>query len=126
MKLSSGKGIHFLESSWKTYIFKVKITEKHIIFGEIPGKLNLRLCLDPVKERPGVVFELYTNIKTVVYAFLPHCFIKRKQAEHHMNSIKLKHRRKTQMLWFCKWIMQKITYVEHKMNCSQPIGINPR
>ena len=30
-----------------------------------------------------VVFELYIYTKTVVGAFLPHCFIKRKQAEQY-------------------------------------------
>ena len=35
------------------------------------------------KEKSGTVFELYTYTKTVANAFLPHCFIKRKQAEQY-------------------------------------------
>ena len=34
-------------------------------------------------QKSGTVFELYTYTKTVVDAFLPHCFIKRKQAEQY-------------------------------------------
>ena len=35
------------------------------------------------RTKSGTVFELYIYTKTVVGAFLPHCFIKRKQAEQY-------------------------------------------
>ena len=35
------------------------------------------------RTKSGTVFELYTYTKTVVRAFLLHCFIKRKQAEQY-------------------------------------------
>ena len=34
-------------------------------------------------EKSGTVFELHTYTKTVADAILPHCFIKRKQAEQY-------------------------------------------
>ena len=56
---------------------------------------------EDVKGKSGTVFGLYTYTKTFVDAFLAHYFIKRKQAEQH-ELIEFKHRRKAQMLWFCK------------------------
>ena len=53
------------------------------------------------KGKSGTVFGLYTYTKTFVDAFLAHYFIKRKQAEQY-ELIEFKHRRKAQMLWFCK------------------------
>ena len=66
-------------------------------------------------------FELYTYTKTVADAFLPHCFIKRKQAEQYeLDKVEAQ---KENSICFFKWIMQKITQVEHKMKYNQPIGI---
>ena len=47
VKLSPGKSIHFQENSEKHNLFEVKIREKYIMFGYIPGELNFRLCLNP-------------------------------------------------------------------------------
>ena len=48
VKLSPGKSIHFQEKSGKNNLLEVQIGEKYIIFGYIPGKLNLRFWLNPV------------------------------------------------------------------------------
>ena len=77
-------------------------------------------------KKSDTVFELYTYTKTVVDAYFFLIVLSKENNQNNMNLIKFKHRRKTHMLWFWKWIMQKITHVEHKMKCSQPIGIKPR
>ena len=79
-----------------------------------------------IKNENPVQFLNFTFIQKLLQMPFFLTALSKENKQNNMNSTKFKNRRKTQMLWFCKWITQKITHVEHKMKCSQPIGIKPR
>ena len=64
-----------------------------------------------LKKKNLVQFLNFTLIQKLLQMHFFLTVLSKENKQNNMNLIKFKHRRKTQMVWFFKWMMQKITHI---------------